>query len=181
MPVIELASDQGWPGPLRIAALASCTRFLACNRYLHATASPSIKGTRLQWLNADCCPCGSNASQGEPTARPRDSVQPPEQRAVRGLLACSRYVHATASPSRAKVVDGGCLPAPARVGGMQAKASPPGMRRASIGSGSTRTALYGIISGMRFARMQSLCPCNRIPIRDIRLSQGGELRCYTWH
>ena len=69
---------------------------------------------------ADGCPCGRNASQGEATAYQAsyhrlgaglDSVQLPEQRAVRALLACNRYVHASQPHPHqgytATAVDGG--------------------------------------------------------------------------
>ena len=67
-----------------------------------------------------------------------DSFWPPEQRAVHGIHAYTRWPHAATSPSR-MVVDAFDKRAVAHAGGMQAKASPTRTRRADIGSSSART------------------------------------------
>ena len=93
---------------VRPPELRAVRGLLAFSRWCHASASPSrIGGSGERW--ADGCTSGRNASQGEPTAYQArwhrfeaglDSVRPPELRAVRGLLAFSRWCHAAASTSR---------------------------------------------------------------------------------
>ena len=65
----------------------------------------------------------------------------------------------------------------ARAGGMQAKASsPPRMRRASIGCGSACTVYSRqAASCTRFARVQSLCPCNPTHPHEGYTAKGGKL------
>ena len=76
---------------------------LAFSRWRHASASPSrIGGSGERWADHGCT-SGRNASEGERTAYQArwhrfglglESVRPPELRAVRGLLAVSRWRHA---------------------------------------------------------------------------------------
>ena len=90
------------------------------------------------------------------------------------LLACNGYVHTTASSSRIHHSYGhGALMADGWPHGRNASLPRRAHRvRGELASAQGRPGPLAIASGAsctRFARMQSVCPYNRIPIKDTRL------------